>query len=226
MTEFNFRSDSVDVEKIMNQIRERIRGKRGVDYTEAQIRALASVKLERFLDSKNVRSDLMAHYRGQRLSKGLEFQPPPPIFVFTDEVIHASSPSALSRLMTMSRRILNPVLRKFFAPKQREIDAYHTQQFADRQELDLDVLHFELLNNLVVNITRLAIDVNNQKMRLEAIAGRLDFDERRARALEGVVHYRPGATEPPDATAADDMSSEQASGGDSARRRQRRRGRR
>ena len=222
MTEFNFRSDSVDVEKIMDQIRGRIREKRDVDYTEAQIRELASVKLERFLDPKNVRSDLMAHYRGQRLSKGLEFQPPPPMFVFTDEVIHASSRGALSRLMTLSRRILNPVLRKFFAPKQREIDAYHTQRFADRQaqdrqEQDLDVLHFELLNSLVMNITRLAMDVNNQKMQLEAIAGRLDFDERRARALEGVVQYRSGATRPPEATVAEDMSSEQASEGSNAR---------
>ena len=54
MSEFKIRSDSVNVEHIMGQIRARIREKRGVDYTEDQIRELAGVKLERFLDPKNV----------------------------------------------------------------------------------------------------------------------------------------------------------------------------
>ncbi len=38
MADFNIRSDSVNVEQIMRQIRARIREKRGVDYTEQQIR--------------------------------------------------------------------------------------------------------------------------------------------------------------------------------------------
>ena len=41
MAEFNVRSDSVNVEQIMEQIRARIREKRGVDYTEAEIQQLA-----------------------------------------------------------------------------------------------------------------------------------------------------------------------------------------
>ena len=38
MTDINVRSDNVDVEQIMRQIRSRIREKRGVDYTEEEIR--------------------------------------------------------------------------------------------------------------------------------------------------------------------------------------------
>ena len=38
MPDFNVRSDSVNVEQIMEQIRARIREKRGADYTEQQIR--------------------------------------------------------------------------------------------------------------------------------------------------------------------------------------------
>ena len=49
---FTVRSDNVDVEQIMRQIRARIREKRGVDYTEEEIRELASVKLEKFLDPR------------------------------------------------------------------------------------------------------------------------------------------------------------------------------
>ena len=44
MAEFTVRSDSVNVEQIMEQIRARIREKRGVDYTEQEIRDLAAVK--------------------------------------------------------------------------------------------------------------------------------------------------------------------------------------
>ena len=55
MSDFNVRSDSVNVEQIMEQIRARIREKRGVDYTEQQIRELAAVKLEKFLDPRGVR---------------------------------------------------------------------------------------------------------------------------------------------------------------------------
>ena len=56
MSEFNIRSESVDVEQIMKQIRQRILEKRGADYTEDEIRELASVRLEKFLDPSNLRS--------------------------------------------------------------------------------------------------------------------------------------------------------------------------
>ena len=63
MPDFNVRSDSVNVELIMEQIRERIREKRGVDYTEQQIRDLAAVKLEKFLDPTGVRAARAAELR-------------------------------------------------------------------------------------------------------------------------------------------------------------------
>ena len=66
MSDFTVRSHSVDVEQIMRQIRARIREKRGVDYTEEEIRELANVKLEKFLDPKGVRSDLLEQYRRVR----------------------------------------------------------------------------------------------------------------------------------------------------------------
>ena len=49
----------------MRQIRARIRDKRGADYTEAEVRELASVKLDRFLDPRAVRSDLLGHFKRQ-----------------------------------------------------------------------------------------------------------------------------------------------------------------
>ena len=66
MSEFTIRSESVDVEQIMKQIRQRILEKRGADYTEDQIRELATVRLEKFLDPNNLRSDLLEQFRKSR----------------------------------------------------------------------------------------------------------------------------------------------------------------
>src|SRR5712691_6364900 len=75
MADFNVRSDSVNVEQIMDQIRARIREKRGIDYTEQQIRELAAVKLEKFLDPRGVRSDLLDEFR--RMQSTTEAAPLP-----------------------------------------------------------------------------------------------------------------------------------------------------
>ena len=77
MSDFSVRSDNVDVEQIMRQIRARIREKRGVDYTEEEIRELANVKLEKFLDPRGVRSDLLEQFRRTRAA-----MPAPPNFAF------------------------------------------------------------------------------------------------------------------------------------------------
>ncbi|HUK32314.1 MAG TPA: hypothetical protein VLV86_00300, partial [Vicinamibacterales bacterium] len=59
-----------------------------------------------------------------------------------------------------------------------------------------DQLTFELLHNTVVEITRLSIEVKNLTMRVESMQSRLEFNERRARALESVVAYTPSEAQP------------------------------
>ncbi|HYU77619.1 MAG TPA: hypothetical protein VEK56_01460, partial [Vicinamibacterales bacterium] len=122
MAEFNIRSDSVDVEQIMKQIRARIREKRGVDYTEEQVRELATVKLEKFLDPKNLRSDLLEHFRRSRPALPSE---PPLIetpYTFSDETIFETHRPLLRAI----RRLLNPVLKLFFNSN-RLIQVLHAQ---------------------------------------------------------------------------------------------------
>ena len=76
-----------------------------------------------------------------------------------------------------------------------------------------------MLNNLVVELTRLSIDLKNDKMHVESVAGRLDFDERRARALESVVQSRL----PQPIEGAEVQDGDNASSSGSGRRRRRRR---
>lgn len=269
MADFTIRSDSVDVEQIMGRIRARIREKRGVDYTEQEIQDLAAVKLERFLDPKGVRTDLLQEFKKMRARRpvpppvSLPPEPwePPPNFAFDDTTLYASHRA----LVRWIRRLLRPLVKLFFNPNpliqalhiQSQINTRNAQreerelrraeeqarQAAEREAArqELDALSFEVLHNLVVEITRLGIEVKNLKMRVESLSSRLDFDERRARALEGVVQYRPGAaaaskpegTPPAEHEAAASAGEARpepgqavAGGAEARRRRRRRRGRR
>jgi hypothetical protein len=185
MSDFNVRSDSVNVEQIMERIRARIREKRGVDYTEQQIRELAAVKLEKFLDPKVVRSDLLQHFQRSQAE-----QPVATSYEFEANTLF-DSPRPIVRKL---RRFLRPVLKLFINPDPL-IQALHIQARINELRPKADHLYYELFHNLVMETTRLSIEVKNLKMRVESLTGRLEFNERRARALESVVAYQP-ADEP------------------------------
>jgi hypothetical protein len=248
--EFSIRSDSVDVEQIMKQIRERIREKRGVDYTEEEVRELASVKLEKFLDPARLRSELLQQYRERQAAPRpvvIEASPPaavilPPVevpgaienYAFEGTTPYLSSRGLPGWLLYRVRRLLNPILKLFINPNpivhviamQSAINTRMTMRIdqlvehvhrltlhmnpwlewlndehrrtverdraRERSRLEVEDLNYELAHNLVLELTRLSMDVKNMKMRVESISSRLDFAERRTRALEGVVQYRPG----------------------------------
>ena len=232
------RSDSVDVEQIMRQIRARIREKRGADYTEAELQQLASVKLQQFLDPRGVRSDLVQEFR--------RTQPPAealPNYSFEDTTLFETHRGLLRTI----RRLLHPVLKLFFNPNKLS-DALHIQSAVNEavgrrvSQLErLGPLSYEVMHNLVIEVTRLGIQVQNLQMRVESLTNRLDFDERRARALETVVEYKPALARRADGPqpAAGRPAGERPAGerppggrpagedaGDSERRRRRRRRRR
>jgi hypothetical protein len=216
MSDLSVRSDSVDVEEIMRQIRTRIRDKRGVDYTEDEIRELANVKLEKFLDPGGVRSELLEQYRKGRDKESLGN------YEFEDTTIYESG----RPLLVWIRKILQPILKLFFNPNPL-ILAMHKQVKLNDTFLRSEALYYELIHNLVLETTRLGIEVKNLKMRVESMSSRLDFDERRARALEGVVQYRPGAVAPaPPPASGFATVATGANDADSAERRARRRRRR
>ena len=216
MSDFTVRSDNVDVEQIMRQIRGRIRDKRGVDYTEEEIRELANVKLEKFLDPRGVKSGLLEEFQRARAASTA-----PRNFAFGDETLYETHRGFIRWI----RKLLNPLLKLFFNPNPL-IQALHIQADLNATREKHDALTYELVHNLVLELTRLGIEVKNLKMRVESMSSRLDFDERRARALEGVVMYRPGAAVPLQPPAAGEPRSPESAGGDPSERRTRRRRRR
>jgi len=225
-SEFSVRSDSVDVEQIMGRIRARIREKRGVDYTEEEIRELANVKIEQFLDPTRVRSELLELYL-----KGRDATEPgsvPQNFTFTRYQIYKSSHGLVGKMIGGFRLMLRPILKLFINPNPI-IHALQSQSLINAHNEHIERLNYALIHNLVVELTRASIEVKNLKMRVESLSSRLDFNERRARAMEHAVQYKPGtgpAAEPPaaaDAPRRDQVTAEASPKGEAQRRRRRRR---
>ena len=172
MADFNVRSDAVDVDEIMKQIRGRIREKRGVDYTEADLQHLANIKMEQFLDPRKLRSDLVEQFKRQRAASPAPHSQEGAPAIETGGALKRFARKVIRRAVTSA---VNP---------QDMIDAMHAE-FRRREEL-----YYEILHNLVIELTRLGIEVHNLRMHVESLSSRLDFDERRGRALESVVQYR------------------------------------
>src|SRR5438067_4542516 len=193
MSEFSVRSDSVNVERIMEQIRARIREKRGVDYTEEEIRELAAVKLEKFLDPRGVRSDLLNQFRSAPPDRPPDF----PTYAFEEDALFESHRGVLR----FFRTLLRPFLQLLFNPNpliqalniQARLNTMHVERDTARRAMDQ--LYYELIHNLVLELTRTGIEVKNLKMQIESLSSRVEFNERRARALESAVVYRPSQDE-------------------------------
>src|SRR4051812_41006295 len=187
MAEFNVRSDSVNVEQIMEQIRARIREKRGVDYTEAEIQQLAGARLEKFIDPGQLRSNLLQEFHRVRA----EGDAPETLSAVIDDSVLFETHRPWLRAL---RKILRPILKLFLNTK--ALAALSAQSKAALARKSRDQLTFEVIHNMVVEMTRLGIEVKNLTMRVESMQSRLEFSERRARALESVVVYKPSEPEP------------------------------
>ncbi|MCC7007264.1 MAG: hypothetical protein IT184_00450 [Acidobacteria bacterium] len=213
MGEINVRADAIDVEQIMRQIRARIREKRGVDYTEAELQQLAQVKLETFLDPRGVRSDLVERFRAERT-----VAPAPPNYEFEEDTLFETHRGPLRAL----RRLLRPILKLFFNPD-KITSALHVQARVNTQAEqrlrrleDREPLYYELIHNLTVEVTRLGIETHNLRMRVESLSSRLDFDERRARSLESTVQFKPQPSRQPVAAVATPAAATEPQAADSA----------
>ncbi len=248
MAEFDTRADSVDVTQLMERIRRGIRERRGAGDSERQARELAEVTLERCLEPRRTRSDLVEHNRRltppgrfDRDGQGRSLAPEP--FEFDENTVYVSSSGGtMGKLIHLIRKLLNPILRLFFNPdpiilammRQAEINSRLLdlldrvnaefertgKKFAAREELD--ALNYEVTSNLVTEMTRLSVDMKNHRMLVESVAGRLDFEERRAKALESAGQSRST----PPAVEAGAAEGDGTAAGPTRSRRRRRRSRR
>jgi len=196
MSDFTTRSDGVNVEQIMDQIRARIREKRGVDYTEQQVQELAAARLTDLLQRRELDADLLDQFKKLQPA----YEPPElPRYEFEDSTLFESHRGPLRFI----RRLLQPILKLFFNPNpliqalniQARLNAMYAERESKREAMRLasEQLYFERLHALVVEMTRASLELKHLRMRIESIGSRLEFNERRTRTLEGAIVYKsPG----------------------------------
>ena len=176
----------MNVEQIMEQIRARIREKRGVDYTDAQIRELAAARLAGLVGSHDAQAELL-----DTLRRGAAAAPET---VLIDDSSVYGPPGPIRWV----RRLLSPILALFLSPK-AVIHALGQQGGALARQQQSSAALFALIEDLVLDETRLEVEVKKLEMRVESQATRLEFAERRAREVEGMVRYRSEQAPGPEA---------------------------
>jgi len=193
--------DHVDVEQIMREIRARISQRHGIDLTTQQIQELAARRLEAILDPRTVKPSLLEQLR-RSAGAPVDTRPADPAHSYSFEATTLyESPSGFVRFM---RRLLQPVLKLFFNPNPL-IQAMHTQAHInqaalareaerERRQAEWNGLHYEILQRLVTEISRASLETQGLSMRVEALAAKVDFNERRVRGIENTQHLaRPAA---------------------------------
>jgi hypothetical protein len=240
------RTDRVDVEQIMREIRMRIAQRSGIELSNQQIQELAARRLEAILDPRGLKPELLDQLRrgaGERPASVDVVAPGGTQSYPFDEATLYDSPNALLRFV---RRLLHPLLRMMFNPTpiahalalqsrlNTEIAAREAER--DRRQAEWNALHYEILQRLALEVSRGSIESQNLTLRVESLAAKVDFNERRVRAMEGAqVRVRPQEPVQPvpvvsGATAEGPTAPPQVGGASPGeaprRRRRRRRGRR
>jgi hypothetical protein len=244
------RGDRVDVEQIMRDIRSRIAQRTGVELSNQQIQELAARRLEAILDPRGLKPELLEQLRrsaGERTIAVDAAAPPASQSFPFDEATLYDSPNGFLRFI---RKLLRPLLRMFFNPtpiahalaqqSRMNTDLAARELERDRRQAEWNALHYEILQRLAVEVSRASVEAQNLSLRVESLAAKVDFNERRVRTMEGTQVQtrspRPpetgqttqtaAGTAPPEVAPHQPAAAEGQSGDAPRRRRRRRRGRR
>jgi hypothetical protein len=242
--------DHVDVEQIMREIRSRISQRHGIDLTTQQIQELAARRLEAILDPRTVKPSLLEQLR-RSAGSPIEPRPEDPSLSYTFEATTLyETPRGFLRFM---RRLLHPILKLFFNVNPL-IQALNTQTRInqallareaerERRQTEWNALHYDILQRLVTEISRTSLEAQGLSMRVESLAAKVDFNERRVRGMENTLHQSRPTSRPVEPASAPALAapvtregaSSETTAGDTGRegsseggrrRRRRRRGRR
>jgi DNA segregation ATPase FtsK/SpoIIIE-like protein len=188
--------DHVDVEQIMRDIRARIAQRAGIELSNQQIQELAARRLEAILDPRSVKPALLDQLRksaGTPMAAERE-QPLTPGFVFEENTLFETHRGFLRFL----RGLFKPFLTLFFNPKPLvqalTTQAKLNQEIAgrdadrDRRQAEWNALQYEMVQRMVTETSRISIEMQALSLRIEALAGKVDFNERRVRGIEGATH--------------------------------------
>ena len=165
---FEIRAEGVDVDRILREIREAIEEKKKAGLlTDEEIREVASRPLRPVLQPHDLKSGLLAELLEQPSRWNSEFE---------TASIYRSSRGAAGRVLEAVRRVLRPIQKLFWNPTPM-IAALSRQK-------DINATYAHLLHNLVLEVTRLNLEIVDLRGRTLQLQGRLEFQARREKTLE------------------------------------------
>jgi len=170
---FRIAAPGVDVEEVMRQVRRRIQEKKQGVLSDAEVREIEEHRLERVLEAHDLKSGLLAELLRDPARWNFSFEP---------EAIYRSSRGGTGGALESLRRLLRPVQKLFWNPTPM-ISALSRQS-------DLNQTYVHLLHNLVLEVTRLNLEVQELKNRTLQLQGRLEAQARREKTLESMVVLR------------------------------------
>ena len=201
--------DQVDVEQIMRDIRARISQRHGIELTTQQIQELAARRLEAILDPRTVKP---------RCSSSCAVPPATPA---------TRAPRGRRARRSTTRRSTNRNADRFGScaaaepdpeavlqpepadsgaehPGAAEPGGWRARGRARRRQAEWNALHYEILQRLVTEVSRASLEMQALSMRVEALAAKVDFNERRVRGASKAAasvaaaraHRRPNDASP------------------------------
>ena len=178
---FEIKAEGVDVARLLAEVQRRVEERRGVLYTEEELRYIAERPLEGVLQPHEVRADLLEEFHRRDASWN---------YSFDAQTLYRSSHGLAGRAIEAARRLLGPVQKLFWNP--------NPMIAALSRQSDLNRFSVDLLHNLVLELTRLSLEVQELRSRNLELHSRLEALARREKTLEGMVAYRRegGSTEP------------------------------
>jgi hypothetical protein len=239
------RENTVDVEQIMRDIRARIAQRHGIELSNQQIQELAARRLDAILEPRNVKPQLLEQLRRSAgAAPELPESAPVETYQFEDTTLYETHRG----ILRFFRKLLNPILKLFFNPTPL-IQALHTQarintELAarelerERRQSEWNALQFELVQRVVLETSRISIEMQALSSRIESLSAKVDFNERRVRGLETAPSQpasRPQQRQqepvappsaPSEAATSESVQAGEGAGDGSRKRRRRRRGRR
>ena len=170
-------SPDVDVRKIMSEIRERIAEKKRGLYTDEEIREIAERKLEAVLDSRQFNPDFLKDFK----TKSEVWN-----FTFNPETIYRTSRGGVGGILGTIRNVLKPIQKLFWNPTPM-IAALSRQS-------DLNLYSVQMLHNLTLELTRMNLEVQELRARVQQTDANLEELRKRERALESLAVLKDSST--------------------------------
>lgn len=173
---FRISGEGVDAAAVMADIRRVIEEKKRAGLlTDEEVREIAEHPLHPVLQAHDLALSLL----GELLESKSRWN-----YAFDTETVYRSSRGGVGQALEAVRRWLRPVQKLFWNPNPM-ISALSRQS-------EINAAYAQLVHNLVLEVTRLNLEVQDLKQRALSAEARMDDQARRHKTLESLALRGPG----------------------------------